>query len=1176
MKKYLIRLASVLGGILLLGVIGIFALPPLLKPYLEQEIGRALKRDVRLGHLAVNPFLFKLTLDDLSIRDRYGEFVAIKTLVLDAELMSLVRGGVVLRELTLQAPKINIVRLDDKTFNYSDLLPSKSSATSSSEALRFALNNIRITQGQLVLDDQVKGVKQTLDQFNLALPFLSNLPQRIDDYIAPALSGRINGKIFALKGQSKPFKNSLDTSLRFSLVGLDLTKFAEYTPMPDAVDLRSGLLDAEVDLVFRQEKTQASLLLNGQLALNDTRVQLEQQDALRFNKLSIGLNGLKPLVGDWHFGKIALDGLDLQLVRNAQARLNWQVLLPAPATPASPTSAVPRITVDEFALNGGKIAWRDQAVSPAIEQQITDFSLVGKDWSTTAKKTFPLRLNAKTADGAQLQLDLQASAQPLQLSGKAQLDALQLGAFSSYYAPYFNGRLDALLSSKFDLGWQSQIGQFQIKAADLSLAQLAVKLPQQKQNAISIDTLEVNGLELDSATQLIDIARLQSQNAKFDVQLLPGQRINLMSLLVAAQQAAGKRPASKPLAVSATEAPWRLRLKEAQLDQYAVRLEDRTLEKPTPLELRQITVNLQNLDTQTGSSAQLDVSALSGRKSSLKLSGPFVLQPFSGQWQLDFRGLDAAYGQPYFNRLLNISLASGFVDLKGRLTLATHPQFSGSYQGYFGVRQFYALDKLTGDDFLKWKTLAINGLKANFVPPKVDIAEVKLDNFFSRLILSPNGRMNLQDIMVGEGGEASVTRESTATQGVKPATASAVSPAPVPIRIGKIVLSGGNIRYSDLLIKPNYTANLTGMGGQIAGISSQNDTRASLDLKGSVDNIAPVQIQGALNPLSSPPFFDLKGGVKGYELTSASTYAEKYAGYGISKGKMSMDMAYFIENGQLKASNQLFLDQLTLSDEKTDSPEATKLPVKFVLSLLTDRRGQIKLNLPIEGSLNDPQFKVGAVIWQVIGNLLEKIVTSPFDALASAFSDGPSLSYIAFEPGSARLGDEAKKSITQLAAVLDDRPGLRLEVAGWASLSDDGDGIRQRLLRQKMRAIKAEKISESSESVQSDDEIKISEEEKPALIAAVYKQSKFDKPTNILGINKKLPVDEMQALILKNTLVTDQDLLALANFRARQVDAALKAAGLAAERIFIVQPQINPEPPDSDKGTVSRVQFKLQ
>ena len=135
--------------------------------------------------------------------------------------------------------------------------------------------------------------------------------------------------------------------------------------------------------------------------------------------------------------------------------------------------------------------------------------------------------------------------------------------------------------------------------------------------------------------------------------------------------------------------------------------------------------------------------------------------------------------------------------------------------------------------------------------------------------------------------------------------------APLPIRIGKVTLQGGTVNFSDFFVKPNYTVNVTKVAGRVSGLSSAADTVADLELRGSYAGSAPVQVLGKLNPLAAKSFLDVKAEVKGVDLVPFSPYSGKYAGYNIEKGKLSLNVAYKLENNKLAAENRLFIDQLT-------------------------------------------------------------------------------------------------------------------------------------------------------------------------------------------------------------------------------------------------------------------------
>ncbi|MFC6521884.1 DUF748 domain-containing protein [Undibacterium arcticum] len=305
------------------------------------------------------------------------------------------------------------------------------------------------------------------------------------------------------------------------------------------------------------------------------------------------------------------------------------------------------------------------------------------------------------------------------------------------------------------------------------------------------------------------------------------------------------------------------------------------------------------------------------------------------------------------------------------------------------------------------------------------------------------------------------------------------------IRIGQTTLQGGNINFTDNFVKPNYSANLTNMGGSIGALSSRNPQPAAIDLRGRIDSDAPVQISGSLNPLFKPLFLDVKASAKNIELTRLTPYAAKYAGYAIDKGKLSMNVAYHIENDTLTAQNHLNLDQLTFG-EKMDSPDATKLPVHLAVALLKNGRGEIDINLPVSGTLSDPQFSIGGIVFRLFMNLIAKAVTSPFALLSSAFGGGEELAYAEFTPGLATLTPATQTRLDTLTKALKDRPALRLDITGWVDPQADLEGIREAILSRKIRAMKRKDASNQNDDAESDD-LNVPEADKAHYLERIYK-----------------------------------------------------------------------------------------
>ena len=247
------------------------------------------------------------------------------------------------------------------------------------------------------------------------------------------------------------------------------------------------------------------------------------------------------------------------------------------------------------------------------------------------------------------------------------------------------------------------------------------------------------------------------------------------------------------------------------------------------------------------------------------------------------------------------------------------------------------------------------------------------------------------------------------------------------IAIDAIDIKDGSANYADLWIQPHFAIGIQMLNGYVRGLSSNPRAKAKVNLEGRVDRYAPITISGETNPLIATAYTDIKMSFKGVELSSVTPYSGRFAGYKIEKGKLSADINYKIDNRKLSANHKFVINQLELG-EKVDSPDAVKLPLKIAIALLKDRNGVIDLDLPVTGSLDDPQFKLGPIIWKAVLNLLTKIATAPFALLGHLFGGGEQMNYIDFPPGSAVLAPSEHDKLVALVKALKDKEKLELDV----------------------------------------------------------------------------------------------------------------------------------------------------
>jgi hypothetical protein len=254
-------------------------------------------------------------------------------------------------------------------------------------------------------------------------------------------------------------------------------------------------------------------------------------------------------------------------------------------------------------------------------------------------------------------------------------------------------------------------------------------------------------------------------------------------------------------------------------------------------------------------------------------------------------------------------------------------------------------------------------------------------------------------------------------------------------------------------------------------------------------------------------------------------------------------------DGQLTADHKIVLNQLKFGDAV---PNATaSLPVKLAVALLADRHGVIDIDLPVSGSLSDPQFRIGPIVFKLIVNLIVKAITAPFSLLASVLGGGEELSMVNFAPGSASLSPEARTGLDKVAKALLERPALTMTVVGSASLAHEREATKRAQLQALVLTEKRRSAVLEGATADETKALAVSEQDYPALLKAVYKRADFPKPRNLIGLTKDIPVPEMEALLLANLSVTEAAMQTLAEQRGVAVRDYLASLKLPMERLFL-------------------------
>ena len=853
--------------------------------------------------------------------------------------------------------------------------------------------------------------------------------------------------------------------------------------------------------------------------------------------------------------------------------------------------------MQKFSLHDGQLQWQDASTQPATEQLVNQISLDAGALAWPLSKPVPFQgsLHLDGGGSGDANVALEGKAALDQAMVQVKLTQLPLALARNYLNAWLTPELDGALSADLHLDWAAKSNNVAVQAATLTLDQL--RLHQVGANAplASVGQIAVHGLHVQTQQRKVTIDQLHVHQPKTQVaRAADGQWMFQSWLLTGTTPTATSAP--DHAAAGPATVPWSLSVAQLGVDEGDFSFNDLAAgNRPVVLALSGLKLDLKQLEPMTAHPAGLTLSTRvsSGRTEAgtLKLSGQLVTAPLGLDARIDAQRLPLQALAPYMEGGLNLRLRRADTSFQGQVRF--HQQPDGVALGLQGdlaleevrANQGTATARLASEassassagrpanELLSWKALSLRGLDLSLKPgqtPRVDLRETYLSDLYARILLDAEGHLNLENLR-DQPAEASpppaaaqaAAPASAASAATAPASSTASAPAAL-VHIGPIHLANGTVYFSDHFIKPNYSADLSELNGQLGAFDNAprpdgQVQMADLSISGLAEGTATVEISGKINPLAQPLALDVHGRVRDLELAPMSTYAIKYAGYGIERGKLSMDANYLIKpDGQLSATNKLVLNQLSFGD-KVEGASAN-LPVKLAVALLSDSQGVIQLDLPVSGSLNDPEFRIGPVIMSAIGNLIGKALTAPFSLLAKALGGGSDkeLQQVSFAPGSAGLSDAARAQLDRLGQMLRVKPDLRLTVSGSASEAQEQQALQRERLNQLLLAQKRRNLLKAGAAPTTAGQDPVLEPaEYPALLQEVYRRADFAKPHNLIGMDKAVPQADMEQLLIQHLPPQPEAFAQLALRRARAVKDYLAAQQVPAERLFLGANQLD-------------------
>jgi hypothetical protein len=1269
-KTVLISSVSVVALIALL----FLGLPPLARHLAIQKIGEATGRRTEIAQVSFNPFTLTAGISGFRLyeKGKNETFASFSSVRLALSPLSLPKRAFIVKEIRVDSPHLHLVRTAPNVFNFSDLLAAKKEPKKKEEgSYLFSLNNITLSNGSLDFQDQalhpekahqVRGLK-------LAVPFFSNIPYLADRYVTPHFSAVVNGTPVALNGKLKPLTRSMETSIDLNVQELDLPYYLGYLPFPLPVKVESGRLTTVLELGYRvdqklgpeatlsgsltldkvalREHNGASLgqLQRGELKIRKAALLTRQFDITSFSLEKPELYASRDAAGNWNFQKLAAGSPAQakpgqkpttadQTDREKQTGPEKRTETGKPSETGKPAAGAKKpepgahplsLKLAKLSLSGGKVHLADAAPKGGFKTDLHDIELGLADFSTAPGQRAPFTFRLDSARGEKIALKGDLVPDPLEVKASLTLAGVPL---KDYY-PYLQDTLAAPVTGT--LGVNSEILYSASKGLILEKTGLKAEnlaAPFGSGEGVRLKELLVNGVSVDLNGKKAQVASVELKGGNVVLSREPDGTISAERLLRPRKAVAApvdRRPGKRAAKVKQpAAAPFTYRIDKIAGSDLGFRVADRTFEDAPVFTLSRLKFALSGISGPRQGPIPFTLASGYGTKGHIAAAGSVTPAPLRLKGNLQLQRIALRDFDPYIPEGTTIFLADGALDTNLSYDLVKGDAgLKGNFGGSLGVRSFYCLDSVLNEDLLKWESLQLERVSGTLAPFSLGVKDVALSNFYARVIVEPDGSLNLQHLTHQESapagaktaaspgstsgrqpapppaaagrqpapqnaGAAGKTTQVPPAPAARPAAAPPAAPSPAgkpapsapsgappaPVRIDTVALQGGTLEFSDRHLKTPFDTTFFNLGGRVSGLSSETTKSADVDLRGNLENHSPLSITGVINPLRGDLYLDLKIAFTDIELSPFTPYANTYLGYSVDRGKLNLDLAYKIDKKALTSRNKLFIDQFTFG-KAVPSDKATKLPVRLAIALLKDRKGEIHLDLPVVGKTDDPKFSVWGVVLQMLQNLLVKAATSPFALLGSMFGGGEDFSAVPFAPGSAQLSKTEEGKLLKLSQLLQERPALNLEISGFVDRERDAEGYRNELLLKKMKGEKFRALVKEGKNRpgQTQEETELLPQESSHYLKAVYAREKFPKPRNALGFAKDLPDEEMTKLIITHTVVGENELQALARERAEAVRAfLLKSGKLPAERIFEKSADIY-RAPAKQGVSPSRVEF---
>ena len=862
----------------------------------------------------------------------------------------------------------------------------------------------------------------------------------------------------------------------------------------------------------------------------------------------------------WTFREIALEQPSAELVRFGDGEFNFQRLLPEPVPEEQPgePGPLPRMIVDTLRIASGNLGFRDDTRAEPFATRLTPIHLALDNLSTVPGLSGANKLTVLMEKDVALTITGAQQLNPLSVTGSIALNGPLLPVVYRYFSDLVNfrvasGHLQSGLNYTLARGGDGL--ELVLTAIEAEVSQLSLVAKDSGAALADAGALTVSGEQFHWSGRRLALTSVSLADATLNLQRLADNSLNLQHLLVTPDQASPDVGASQDRGEPQTPAAdWQLSLAQLRVDNLAVNFEDLAVADAQPLAVDGIALAVNGLNNSAQSAFPLSLQARVAEQGRLAANGELRLLPTPEfRAELTIADLPLIPAQPYLDTAINILIQDGNLNLQSTIASTAEDIFSA--RGELAIDNLELVGKRQKRQLLGWRQARAEAFAFSAGDTTLDIDALVFDTPYLRLRVNQDQSTNLSRLVV---------RAETAESSPQPAAGFDTEPSPPPtdtppfvVRIGKTLVKDGEADFSDRSLPIPFATHIVNLQGEASRFDITSAEPVTLALEGQVDTYGMARVKGSLLALDPTANTNLQLVFRNVDLPNLTPYSVKFAGRQIADGRLSLDLNYRLQQGKMVGDNKVVIFDLELGD-KVAYEGAMDLPLNLAVALLKDAEGKIDVDLPVEGDLNNPEFRIGPVIGKALANLITRAVTAPFRLLGALVGmDSSAMSQIEFAPGTADLTPPEKEKLHKLAAAMTQRPQLLVEVPGVYAEADDSRALRETRVDAAIAAAIAAnpddrpQLEKQRQVLESLHAARLPQQPLADLRAAHRKPANPEDPEGPQVMDDTAYLAALRRQLVAAEEISRADLDALATARAMAVRTELVASALESERIAV-------------------------